>query len=291
MITGLSFQEKLLAGPDYARYDGLCCNSAFFLINLGYKILFVKLGEQFFLAFRAYGEVLRTIDKHGLWSIFILPSILSLAIAVVIGAFAWVTSDDIVLYFTNKFHLVDYNTKIGNLFEIFVVITIRGITLFVYLKLFRYLILIILSPVFVNISKVLYKSMEGEDHKMNIWNYCFCSFRGIEFALRNFVLDILVTLLLLVLSLIVLWIFPLIPILILIVESYFFAIVLMDYRYEKEGLTLKESIRRSRNLPGVPIGIGLIFNLSLLVPLLGVIFGPVLAFVAAQESIHEIEAS
>lgn len=251
----------------------------------------MKLGEQLFLAFRSYGQVFRTLDKYRLWSVLILPSILSLIIAIVIGFLAWVSSDDILNYFSNKYRFIDYNTSAGNIFEIVATIAIRGLTFFLYLKMFRYLILILLSPVFVNISNVLYNKVVGEEHKMNIWSYCFCSFRSIELSLRNFVLDVLLTLLLLILSIIILWIVPLIPILILIVESYFFAVVLMDYRYEMEGISKKESIRKCRELPGIPIGIGLVFNLILLIPLLGVMFGPVLALIASEESISQLKKS
>ena len=123
---------------------------------------------------------------------------------------------------------------------------------------------------------------------MNIWSYCFCSFRGIKFALRNFGLEILVTLLLTLLAAIIFWIFPLIPFLIIIAESYFFTTVLMDYAFEMGGLSMKDSLRKSRSIPGIPIGIGLIFNFILLVPILGVIIGPALAFIAAQESVNTL---
>lgn len=249
----------------------------------------MKLGEQLFLAFRSYGQVFRTLDKYHLWSVLILPSIMSLIIAIVIGIFAWISSDDILRYFIGKYRFVDYDSSVGNLFEIVVTVAIRGLTFFLYLKLYRYLILILLSPVFINISNVLYKKVVGEENKMNIWAYCFCSFRSIELSLRNFALDLLLTLLLLILSIIILWIVPLIPILILVAESYFFAVVLMDYRYEMEGIPMKESIRRCREVPGIPIGIGLIFNLILLVPLLGVMFGPVLALIASEESINQLK--
>jgi len=246
----------------------------------------VKLGEQLFLAFNSYGQAFRTLDKNRLWTILILPSVLSLAIAVIIGILAWTTSDDILFYFIKKYPVNDFDSRVGNLFEIITSIVIRGLTFFLYLKLFRYLILILLSPVFANISNVLYGVAKHQEHKMNIWSYCFCSFRGIKIALRNFVLEILVTILLLILSIIVFWIFPLIPILILIAESYFFAAVLMDYRFEKEGLSIHEGTNKCRNLPGIPIGIGLIFNLILLIPLIGVMFGPVLAFIGAQEAVN-----
>lgn len=251
----------------------------------------MKLGEQLFLAFRSYGQAFRTLDKYRIWSVLILPSILSLLIAIAVGILAWTTSDDILLYFTRKYPFRDFDSFTGNIFEFLTTLAIRGLSFFLYLKLFRYLILIILSPVFVNISNLLFKSMRKEEHRMNVWSYCFCSFRGIEFAIRNFVLDILVTLVLLLLSILILWILPLIPILILIVESYFFAMVLMDYRLEMDGVRMNESIRKCRDLPGIAIGIGLIFNLILLIPLLGVIFGPVIAFLAAQESVNGLEKS
>jgi CysZ protein len=246
----------------------------------------VKLGEQLFLALKSYGQAFRTLDKYQLWSILILPAIISLFIALLIGFLAWTTSDDILYYIIGRYSFVDYDSVIGNLFEIVTIIAVKGLTLFLYLKLYRYLILIILSPVFVNMANVFYKYVQGEEHKMNIWSYCFCSLRGIKFALRNFVLDILVTLMLLIISIIVLWIFPLIPIIILITESYFFATVLMDYRFEMQEMSMKEGMKESRKVPGIPIGIGLVFNLILLVPLLGVMFGPVLAMMASQESIN-----
>jgi len=249
----------------------------------------VKLGEQLFLAFKSYGQAFRTLDNYRLWSIIVLPSILSLIIAIAVGLLAWITSDDILLYFIGKYSFKDFNSFPGNVFELLATVTVWGLTFFLYLKLLRYFILILLSPIFVNISNVLYKSVMGEEHKMNIWLYCFCSFRGIKFAIRNFILEILVTLALLLISIIILWILPLIPFFILIVESYFFAMVLMDYRFEMDGLKTNDTISKSRNLPGIPIGIGLIFNLILLVPLLGVVFGPVLAFLAAQESINSLD--
>ena len=251
----------------------------------------MKLGEQLFVAFKSYGQAFRTLDNYRLWSILILPSLLSLIIAIAIGVFAWTTSDDILLFFTRRYPFKDFDSFTGNLFELLTTIAIRGLTFFLYLKLFRYFTLIILSPVFVNISNVLNRSVNGEKHKMNVWSYCFCSFRGIEFAIRNFVLEMLVTLALLLISILILWILPLIPILILIVESYFFAMVLMDYRFEMDGTGIKDSIRKCRDLPGIPVGIGFIFNLILLIPLLGVVFGPVLAFLASQESVNSVKKS
>jgi CysZ protein len=64
--------------------------------------------------------------------------------------------------------------------------------------------------------------------------------------------------------------------------------VLMDYAFEMGGLSMKESITKTRNVPGIPITNGLIFNFILLIPIIGVILGPVLAFIAAQESVNAL---
>jgi CysZ protein len=249
----------------------------------------VKLGEQLFLAYRSYGEAFRTLDKKRLWSILVLPSILSLLIAVGVGALAWTTSDDILQYVNGKFLVREFNSAVGKLFHIIATLAIRGLTFFIYLKLYRYLILILLSPIFVNISNVFHRLASGEDHKMNVWAYCFCSFRGIKFAFRNFGLEILVTTLLTLLAVIVFWIFPLIPILIFIAESYFFSMVLMDYAFEMGGVSMKDSIKKTRSMPGIPVANGLIFNFILLIPIIGVIAGPVIAFIAAQESVNALK--
>jgi hypothetical protein len=87
--------------------------------------------------------------------------ILSLMIAMVIVLLAWVTSEDIVLYVTGRYSLKDYGTDIGNMVESFMAILIRGLVLFFYLKIYRYLVLIILSPVFVKVSEILHKNIDG----------------------------------------------------------------------------------------------------------------------------------
>jgi CysZ protein len=125
------------------------------------------------------------------------------------------------------------------------------------------------------------------DLAMDLRTYCFCSFRGIRIALRNFVFELLITAGLFLLTLIILWILPVIPAVILFVESYFFGMVMMDYAYEMDGLSAHRSREIIRKNAGIAVGNGLIFNLIILLPLIGVILGPVLALVAAKVAIDE----
>lgn len=247
----------------------------------------MNIGEQLFLGINSYVRAFRILDKYNLWTILILPAILSLIIAVVVVLFAWITSDDIVVYLTSQYSFRNYDSDIGNLIELILSVIIHGLILFLYLKIYRYLVLIVLSPVFVRISEILHKRIEEADKKMNMKAYCFCSLRGIQIAIRNFFLELLITAGLLFLTLIIVWILPMIPAIILLVESYFFGMVMMDYTYEKDGLSITQSREHIRKNAGIAIGNGLIFNLIILLPLIGVILGPILALVASRVAIDE----
>jgi len=247
----------------------------------------MNIGEQLFLGINSYVRAFRILDKYNLWSILILPALLSLIIAVIVVLLAWITSEDIELYVTSRYSFREYDTQVGNIIELGLAILIRGLVLFLYLKIYRYLVLIALSPVFVNVSKVLHRNIDGVEEKMNLKTYCFCSFRGVRMAIRNFFLELLVTAVLLFLTLIIVWILPVMPAIILLVESYFFGMVMMDYAYEMDGLSGIQSREIIRRNAGIAMGNGLIFNLIILFPLIGVILGPILALVAARVAIDE----
>ncbi len=247
----------------------------------------MNIGEQLFLGINSYVRAFRFLDKYNLWSILILPALLSLVIAVIIVLLAWITSGDIVLYVTSRYSFKDYDTQFGNMIELILSILIWGLVMFLYLKIYRYLVLIVLSPVFVNVSMVLHKNIEGIDEKMNLKTYCFCSFRGMRIAVRNFFLELLVGAGLLFLTFIITWILPVVPAIILLVESYFFGMVMMDYAFEMDGFSVMESRQNIRRNAGIAMGNGLIFNLIILLPLIGVILGPILALIAARVAIDE----
>ena len=92
----------------------------------------MKFGDQLFLAYRSYGQAFRTLDKQRLWSILILPSILSLLIAIGVGVLAWTTSDDILLFVNSKYLIREYDSTVGNIFRIVTSVIIRGLTFFLY---------------------------------------------------------------------------------------------------------------------------------------------------------------
>jgi CysZ protein len=169
------------------------------------------------------------------------------------------------------------------------VLIIRGLTLFVYLKFYRYLVLIVLAPVYVNTAKIIHDRGESPHEHFNFWHYCFCSWRGIRLALRNFLYELLFSFLLVLASVIIIWISPLIPFLMLLIESYYFGMVMMDYNYEMKGYGRKDSSELIKRNFTYTVGNGLVFNLLLLIPILGVVFAPVFALVAAYSGMDSLK--
>jgi CysZ protein len=115
-----------------------------------------------------------------------------------------------------------------------------------------------------------------------------CS-RGMGIAFKHFFIDVLITLALVLIALLITWILPFLPFLILVVESYFFGYSMLDYRNEFIGLSPQESKQLINNYPGLVIGNGLFFNFFLLIPFIGVLFAPMLALIAAGKSINFME--
>lgn len=245
--------------------------------------------EQLFLAFKAYGSAFRYLDKYRLWKLIILPSILSLIIAIVVGVLAWITADDILLHVFDKLRISNVEESYSKAVHYLIVFIIRGITLFLYLKLYRYLILVFLSPIYVNTARIIHDKSEKPSEHFNFMVYCFCYWRGIRLALRNFMFEMLLSLLLIIASIVIIWISPLLPFLMLLIESYYFGIVMMDYNYEMKGLNRKNSSEMIQKNWAFTLGNGLVFNLLLLIPVLGVVFAPFFAIVAAYSGMESLK--
>lgn len=64
-----------------------------------------------------------------------------------------------------------------------------------------------------------------------------------------------------------------------LVESFFLGMVVMDNFNEQFGLTIKESIRFSREYIGVGLAVGLLVNVLMFIPIIGFIVAPLLAAV------------
>jgi len=128
-----------------------------------------------------------------------------------------------------------------------------------------------------------------ENHGFQIKRFISDVWRCVRLALRNFLIEIIITALIIVFGVIVTWVIPLMPFLIILFEGYFFGYSMADFRNEFIGISLRESKDIINDHKALIVGNGVLFNFSLLIPVFGVLFGPTLSLIAMGLSLNEIE--
>ena len=162
---------------------------------------------------------------------------------------------------------------------------LRLILVLFYFSLFKYVFLIIGSPLFAYLSEKTESIIEGKDYPFNLKQLLKDIVRGVKLALRNTLWQTVYTISLVILSLfpVVGWISPLIT---LFIECYYYGFSMLDYRCERHKLSPSESITYIGNHKGLAIGNGMVFYLMHLVPIVGWVLAPSYAVVAATISIY-----
>ena len=162
---------------------------------------------------------------------------------------------------------------------------LRLILVLFYFSLFKYVFLIIGSPLFAYLSEKTESIIEGKDYPFNLKQLLKDIVRGVKLALRNTLWQTVYTISLVILSLfpVVGWISPLIT---LFIECYYYGFSMLDYSCERHKLSPSESITYIGNHKGLAIGNGMVFYLMHLVPIVGWVLAPSYAVVAATISIY-----
>jgi CysZ protein len=164
------------------------------------------------------------------------------------------------------------------------------ILLLFYFSLFKYLFLIIGSPVFAYLSEKTEAIIEGKDIPFNLKQLLKDIIRGIKLSARNSLWQTVYTLSILFLSLIPLlgWLTPALAVLI---ECYYYGFSMLDYSMERHKKTPAESIYYVASHKGLAIGNGLVFYLLHFLPIIGWVLAPAYAVVAATLSMYPLKQS
>jgi CysZ protein len=164
-------------------------------------------------------------------------------------------------------------------------IMVRLILVFFYFSLFKYLFLVIGSPLFAYLSEKTEALIAGKDFPFSFPQMMKDIARSIRLALRNCLWQTVYTVSILILSFIPLvgWITPVIS---AFVECYYYGFSMLDYSCERHKLSPAESIAFIGKRRGLAIGNGLVFYLMHFVPFVGWILAPSYAVVAATISLY-----
>ena len=232
---------------------------------------------------KAYFGAFGLISKLKLWKYFVIPIIISLVTAIILGVAAYGLSDTIGQYIS-KIWIWDFGketfTSISNFFGGLIVIILG-------LILFKHIILALSAPFMSPVSEKIESYITGKSIDPNKeTSFIHQLLRGIRINGRNLLVELLISIPILLISLI-----PVInivsTILLFLIQAYYAGFGNMDYTLERH-LKYKESVQFVNKHRGVAIGNGIVFTLFLLIPVIGVILVLPLSVTAASKKTIEI---
>ncbi|MFN4006270.1 MAG: EI24 domain-containing protein [Chitinophagaceae bacterium] len=241
------------------------------------------------LAFKSYYKAHQLIQKHKLWKWIVLPGILYALLFGVSMYFFGSSASSFIGWIWRITSLDKWLAAVDSGILSFL-FTLTGVMLWLvlmlfYFSLFKYVWLIIGSPVFAYLSEKTEAIIDGKTHTFSWQQLWKDVFRGIQIALRNTLWQTVYTFSILLLSFMPLvgWITPLLA---LLIECYYYGFSMLDYSCERKKMTAEESIFFIGRNKGLAIGNGIIFYLMHLIPVIGWLLAPAYAVIAATVSLN-----
>ncbi len=160
----------------------------------------------------------------------------------------------------------------------------------------KYILLIILSPMFALLSELTEEKLTGNKFPFSFAQLMKDILRGILITLRNLSIELGLIIACMILTFFLPFLsFVTIPFL-LFVSWYFTGFTMMDYNAERHKLSGGDSASFIRANKGYTCGIGSVYWLFMILPffigdIIGITFGPALAVVGATLSFLEVRKS
>jgi CysZ protein len=245
--------------------------------------------KEIVIAIQSYFKAHQFIAKHRLWKWILIPGIVYLVLFCVSMYLFGKSATNVIEYLSIASGISDWLHKMQNSWLGFF-FTLGGIMIwlllmFFYFSLFKYLWLIIGSPVFAYLSEKTEALLEGKEYPFSWKQLLKDMLRGIKLALRNALWQTVYTVSILLLSFIpvVGWVTPVIS---MFVECYYYGFSMLDYSCERHKLSPSQSVAFISNRKGLAIGNGLGFYLMHCLPIVGWVLAPAYAVIAATISLY-----
>jgi len=170
----------------------------------------------------------------------------------------------------------------------FAMLLATALSIFLYISVYKYILLVLLSPLLAYISERTEEIETGANYPFSWPQLLKDAWRGIKLSTFNFIKEITLVIILFLLGLIPGAAVVTTP-LIFLIQSYFVGFSMIDYFLERRRLSPGESRRTVKGLRGLSVSTGAVFNALLFVPVIGVLLGPPLAAIAATRSLVKLE--
>lgn len=248
--------------------------------------------KEIIISIQAYFEAHRFIRKHKLWKWIIIPGIVYAMLFFFSMIFFFNTSSNFIEWLSLKTGLKQWLDKVQDSWIGFL-FALGGLVLFflqilLYFSFFKYIWLIVGSPVFAWLSEKTEAILEGKDFPFSFTQLMKDMLRGIKIAIRNSLWQTVYTVSILLISFIpIAGLFT--PILALLIECYYYGFSMLDYSMERNKKTPAESIYYIGRHKGLAMGNGLVFYLMHVIPIIGWILAPAYAVIAATLSLYTLK--
>lgn len=224
--------------------------------------------QRFLYGATTYLRGLQLIAHHGLWLYFWMPVLLSLLMGFLVLRTAYGLSDDmggwlVALY---PFHW-------GSVTIEKIAAVMGGVSLVVFtLLIFRYIIMAVAAPFMSLLSEKLEQKLYPDRPKtaFSLPKMMGDLVRGLRIALRNITRELFLTVILLLLGIILPFLSPVVPILIILLQAYYAGFGNFDYTLERR-FGVRQSVRFIRRNKALAMGNGIVFVL-LLMTVVGFLF-------------------
>jgi CysZ protein len=248
--------------------------------------------KEIVIAIQSYFQAHHFIRQHRLWKWILIPGVIYTLLFIVSMYFFGKSANNFIGWILNITHantwLHHFNSPLLSFLFVFTAAILWLVLMMFYFSLFKYLWLIIGSPVFAYLSEKTEAIIEERDYPFDISQFMQDIVRGIVIALRNALWQTVYTVSILILSFV-----PVIgwatPILALLIECYYYGFSMMDYSCERRRMTAWESVYYIGNHRGLAIGNGMVFYLMHILPIIGWVLAPAYAVIAATLSMIEVK--
>lgn len=232
---------------------------------------------------KAYTGTFALISKLKLWKYFLVPVIISILTASVIGLIAYKLSDNLGRLFA-KVWIWDWGKESFTSFSTFVGLIIIVVIGFI---LYKHIVMALSAPFMSPVSEKIETHLTGvQKHDHRITSFKEQLWRGIRINTRNLFKELLFSIPLLLLKFIP-GVNIVSAILLILVQAYYTGFGNIDYTLERH-FKYDESIKFVRKNKGIAIGNGIVFMLFMVIPIIGIIIVLPLSVTAATTKTVEL---
>lgn len=246
--------------------------------------------EETFIAIKHYGSALKLVRKYRMWPLLIISTFLFLLIFLVCAWLIYTGNNALIDWILNIGWIRKWNHFLTNAPWILTTfkIGIHIATFFFFISLSKFVLLIVGSPLYAYISETAAEKYKGVSYPFKLSQFIKDILRGIRLSIRNFLKQLLLTVLLFLLSFIPI-VGLLFSFLIIILDAYYYGFSMLDYCCERDKKNVRDSLTFVRAHRGIALGNGIVFYAAMVaIPFIGIIFIAPLSAIAAMISYFHI---